>query len=139
MPTTRLEDNDREIDMDAMTKFITPGIAFLLTLAFGVWVSHAGRPYNGILSNIHKLIALGAVIVTAIQIFKALQNTEIQMALIALIVVTGLCVVALFATGAMMSMDKLNYAVMLTVHRIAPVVAVIAMVAMVCLLGVGKP
>ncbi len=124
--------------MDAIMKFTTPGIAFLLTLAFGVWVSQGGKPYNGILFNVHKLIALGAVIVTALQISKALQNAELHSALIALIVVTGLCVVALFATGALMSADKLNYVVMLTVHRIAPLVAVIAMVAAVYLLYTGK-
>ncbi len=119
-------------------KFTTPGIAFLLTLAFGVWVSQGGKPYNSILFSIHKLIALGAVILTAIQIPRALQNAELNAALITLIVVMGLCVVALFATGALMSADKLNYVVMLTVHRIAPLVAVIAMAAAVYLLYAGK-
>jgi len=124
--------------MDTITKFTVPGIAFLLTLAFGVWLSNSGKPYNGILFNVHKLIALGVVIVTAIQVFKTLQNTEFQIALIALIVVTSLCIVALFATGALMSMDKLNYAVMLTIHRGAPILAVIAMVTTVYLLNAGK-
>ena len=38
--------------MDITSKFITPGIVFLLTLVFGFWLSNAGKPYNGILFNI---------------------------------------------------------------------------------------
>jgi hypothetical protein len=56
--------------MDTITQFTTPGIIFLLTLVFGIWLSNSGKPYNGILFNIHKLIALGAVIATTMQIYK---------------------------------------------------------------------
>ncbi len=45
---------------------------------------------------------------------------------------------ALFATGALMSMGKLDYTVTLTIHRIASVVMVVAMAAVVFLL-VRKP
>ena len=113
--------------MDTITKFIAPGIVFLLTLVFGVWLSHVGKPYNGVLFNIHKLIALGAVILTAVQLFKMLQDTGIQAVPILLIVVAVTCAIALFASGALMSMEKLNHNVMLTIHRIAPILAVIAM------------
>jgi len=120
--------------MDTLSKFTTPGIIFLLTLAFGVWLSLAGKPYNGILFNIHKLIALGAVILTAVQLFEVLKDTGIQVVPILLIVVAVACAVSLFATGALMSLEKLNYEVMLTIHRLAPILAAIAMVAVVYLL-----
>src|SRR5512136_2259656 len=121
--------------MDMFSKFVAPGIAFLLTLAFGVWLSNSGKPYNGILFNIHKLIALGAAILTAIQLFKVLKDTGIQIVPVLLIVVAVVCVVALFATGALMSMEKMSYQVTLTIHRLAPVVAAIAMVMTVYLLA----
>ena len=121
--------------MDTITKFTIPGIAFLLTLAFGVWVSYSGRPYNGILFNIHKLIALGAVIVTIIQLSRMLTTADSMALIIVLLVLAGVCVVALFATGALMSMGKLNYDVTLTVHKIAPVVMALAMALVVYLLG----
>lgn len=105
--------------MDTLSKFTTPGIIFLLTLAFGVWLSLAGKPYNGILFNIHKLIALGAVILTAVQLFEVLKDTGIQVVPILLIVVAVACAIALFATGALMSQGKLNYEVMLTIHKLA--------------------
>jgi hypothetical protein len=124
--------------MDTLSKFVAPGILFLLTLAFGVWLSLAGKPYNGILFNIHKLIALGAVIFTAVQLFKVLKGTGLQIVPILLIVVAVACVITLFATGALMSMGKLDYDVMLTIHKVAPILVAIAMAVTMYLLARTK-
>ena len=111
-----------------LSKFVLPVVAFVLTLVFGFWVSHLGRPYNGLLFNVHKLIALGAVIATIVQLTKVLKNANALVLIIVLLVVAALCVIALFASGAFMSIGNVDYGLMLTVHRIAPVVLVIAMV-----------
>ncbi len=111
-----------------LSKFLLPSIVFILTLVFGFWLSHAGKPYNVPLFNVHKLIALGAVVATVIQLVKLLKGADALALVIVLLIVAALCVIALFASGALMSMGKLDYALMLTVHRIAPVVLVIAMV-----------
>jgi hypothetical protein len=120
-----------------LSKFMLPGIAFILTLVFGFWLSHLGKPYNGLLFNIHKLIALGAVVVMVIQVYKLLKGTESQALVIVALVVAALCVIALFASCALMSLGKLDYAFMLTVHRVASVVLVIAMVIIVMTLKGG--
>ncbi len=120
-----------------LSKFLFPGIAFILTLVFGFWVTHVGKPYNVALFNIHKLIALGVVVATVIQLVKTLKNTDTQALIILSLVVAALCVIALFASGALMSMDKLDYALMLTIHRVAPVVLVIAMVVVMLMLKGG--
>jgi hypothetical protein len=31
--------------LDILSRFVIPGIAFILTLAFGLWLSRLGRPY----------------------------------------------------------------------------------------------
>ena len=41
--------------MDILSILFAPGIAFVLTLAFGFWLSNSGKPYNGILFNFHKM------------------------------------------------------------------------------------
>jgi hypothetical protein len=105
-------------------QFAVPGGLFILTLAFGFWLSHLGKPYNGILFNIHKLIALGAVVVTANQIVKLLRGMETQALVIVLLVVAALCVIALFVSGALMSAGKLEYNLMLAIHRVASFVLV---------------
>ena len=120
--------------MDTVSKFIAPGIVFLLTLASGVWLSRSGKPLNTAIFTVHKLIALAAVIATALQTYNALKSAEPQAFLIALLILAGLCVVALFATGALMSMNKPGDGILRTVHNIAPFVAVIAMALTVYLL-----
>jgi hypothetical protein len=112
-------------DMETFSKFSLPAVLFLLTIAFGLWLSRLGKPYNGILFNVHKLIALGAVIFAIVRISKTLNITDSPL-LIILLIAVALCVVALFASGALMSMGKLNYALVLTIHRIAPLALVVA-------------
>ncbi|MBK8901081.1 MAG: hypothetical protein IPM53_07855 [Anaerolineaceae bacterium] len=104
--------------MELANQFITPGILFLLTVVFGFWLSHTGKPYNGVLFNIHKLIALSLVILAAIQFWKIVHAPNGELA--ALLALLALCVIALFVSGALMSAGKLDYTTMLTIHRAAP-------------------
>jgi hypothetical protein len=123
--------------MNVLYNFILPGIIFLFTLAFGVWLSRTGRPYNTILFNTHKLIALGAVIFAALRLYGVLKAMQIQVLPIMMLVILGLCVLALFITGALMSAGKLDRMVMLTIHRIAPALAAISASMIIYFLGAG--
>ena len=111
--------------MDTLSKFLAPAILLLLTLAFGVWLSLSGKPYNAILFNIHKLAALAAVVVMAIQLYWLLKRIPIQVPPIVLIIVAGLCVLVLFLSGAMMSAGKPDYPMMLSIHRKAIILLVV--------------
>jgi hypothetical protein len=121
--------------MGLEAKFVIPGVLFILTLVFGFWLSRSGKPYDGLIFNIHKLIALAAVIVAAIQALNALKIGEAQPLLSVLLIVLGLCVVALFVTGALMSANKATHRATLTIHRIAPLLAVLAALGTLFLLG----
>ena len=59
-----------------------PGIVLLLTLASGIWLSNSGKPLNTAIFTLHKLIALGVVILTAIQFFNLLKNSEVQASMV---------------------------------------------------------
>jgi len=85
--------------MELINQFVIPGILFLLTLAFGFWLSRAGKPYNGVLFNIHKLIALGGVVWAGIQFSKTFHVPDWQ--LVVLLAVSALWVIALFVSGAL--------------------------------------
>lgn len=122
--------------MDILSTYSIPGGTFLLTLVFGFWLSKAGKPYNGILFNIHKLIALGTVILAALQVYNSLKIVEPPFLLITLIGAAGLCVIALFVSGALLSTGTLNYQFMKAVHRAALVLGSASMAgAMVMLSG----
>jgi hypothetical protein len=125
--------------MDTFSKFLIPGVLFLLALAFGVWLSLAGKPYNGILFNIHKLVALAAVIMLSILIYQGSKSTGPHVILTILITLAILGVVALFATGALMSAGKLPYPTMLAIHRVAIILTTLALSGMVYLLIGRKP
>jgi hypothetical protein len=124
--------------MDTTARFVTPGIVFLLTLASGLWLSRSGKPLKTGIFTIHKLIALATVVVTALQIYNALKIVVVPSIVIALVIVIGLCAVALFVTGALMSANKPGSRSWLTIHNLAPVLAVIAGVTAIYLLeGMG--
>jgi hypothetical protein len=103
--------------MHILYNFVVPGGLFILTLVFGFWLSHAGKPYNGFLFNVHKLIALGFVVLAGIQFSKMLQAPD--WLLVALLVGSALCVIALFVSGALMSARKLDYQTIHTAHNLA--------------------
>lgn len=111
--------------METLSKFTLPGVLLALTLVFGFWLSHLGKPYNGLLFNVHKLIALGAVVLAIVQLTQTpslltpLSLTAVGLGLAAL------AAIALFVSGALMSAGKLDYALMLTLHRIGPVALLI--------------
>ena len=112
--------------MDPAARFVIPGVLFILTLVVGFWLSRSGKPYHPLIFNIHKLIALAAVVLAAIQAFNALKIGETQPILIGPLIVIGLCAVALFVTGAPMSANKATGRATLTIHRIAPPLAALA-------------
>ncbi len=108
--------------MHILDQFIIPVGLFILTLLFGFWLSHTGKPYNGILFNFHKLLALGSVVFACIQSYKNLQ--ALSWLLIILLAVIALSIIALFISGALMSAEKLDYNLMLIIHRMASAVLV---------------
>lgn len=88
-------------------------------------MSLSGKPYNAILFNIHKLIALAAVVFLAVELYRLLKGIPLPVIPIILITVIGLCLLVLFFSGAMMSAGKLDYAMMLSIHRKAIILLVI--------------
>ncbi len=110
----------------------------LLVYVFGFWVSTLGKPYHGLLFNLHKLIALGAVILGVIRVSNLLKDANIQFVMIALAAVCVLCIVVLFATGALMSVGRLRHAPLLIIHRIALTALPLAVTSMLYFLTGGK-
>ena len=124
-------------------RFALCGSAFLLTLISGLWLSHLGKPYNVAFFNIHKLIALATVITIGINARHLFTVADQHAALATgLLVAAGLLFVALFATGALLSIGNLSPVLSLRVHQVAPLLALAASAAALILLvqaGVKMP
>jgi DNA-binding helix-hairpin-helix protein with protein kinase domain len=103
-----------------------PEFGFLTTLMFGFLLTRKRKPYNGILFNIHKLVALGTVIVTSMQVYASIKTLPPHPLIVPWLVIAAISILALFVSGAFLSIGERNYELLKTVHNIAPVVVVIA-------------
>lgn len=104
------------------SRFIFPIILFVLTLASGFWVSKTGKPYHTGIFTLHKLLALAAVVLAVILITGLLKTSPSLRLIIALLVLAALSVAGLFATGALMSIQKSVGSTWLLIHRVSPFV-----------------
>lgn len=122
----------------ALARFFLPGLSLTLTLLFGFWLSSAGKPYPGALFNVHKLLALGAVVLFSYQFSSLLPDNPSLALTAAFFVLAALCVLALFLSGALLSLEKLNYTLMFNIHRIAPFILVISIFLLLSWLAQGS-
>ncbi len=74
------------------------------------------------------------MVLTAVQVNRAFHAVEVQAVLILLVILAGICVLALFVTGVLMSIGKLRYSLLRAVHAAAPVPLALALGALLWLL-----
>jgi ABC-type cobalamin transport system permease subunit len=114
--------------MGIVEKLLPVGILYVITVGFGLWVSRIGRPYNVALFNIHKLVALGAVVLAGVRIIKMDPFVEFSQMVIILISVAVVGVVSMFAAGALMSIKEEESRLALAIHQAASVLITITMI-----------
>ena len=100
---------------------LIPQWGIVLTVILGFWLSRLGKPYHQVVFNIHKLIALAAVVMVGLQFSNWFKSGEVQPEWILLVVLIAIMTIILFASGALMSLNKLDYKLLRLLHRIVPV------------------
>lgn len=113
---------------EILARFLLPGAGFLISLGSGLWLSRSGRPFNGLLFTAHKLIGLGAAVAAGVQIAR-LFRLAIPAASIPLAVLAGFCTLAMFASGALLSLSKPAPRFVLRVHQGIPLLLLASMAA----------
>ncbi len=91
---------------------------FLFIFLSGFRLSRAGKPYNAIPFNIHKLVSLAMVVFLAITVSRTSQTASLgamELAVIALILF-----VITIISGGLISTDKPMPAAIRTLHHITP-------------------
>ncbi|MCJ7717689.1 MAG: hypothetical protein MUO54_14380 [Anaerolineales bacterium] len=106
--------------MSFFQQLIIPGLLFLIVVGFGFWVSRMGRPYNQVLFNFHKLIALGGVVLLAMRIININPLESFSTLMNGLIAAAAACAIVLFTTGAIMSIRDGETRLVLGLHQIMP-------------------
>ena len=120
--------------MEIIGNFLPTGILFITTIAFGFWVSRRGRPYNNLLFNIHKLLALAGVILTGVRFFRLDPINTFPARIVAMVGIAVTSVIILFASGAIMSIKEEESKPVLFFHQAAPVIVAVTLIAVLFLL-----
>ncbi len=122
------------------TKLIAAGILFPLTLISGVIVSHSGRPLGIGLVTIHKLIAVGTIVLIGIAVNQLYKTVDGKLFIeLSLMVISGILFLALITTGALLTREEMQLPeLVLKVHQIAPLLALVSSTVSIYLLVRGN-
>jgi hypothetical protein len=129
------------------SKITICGLLFVLTLVSGVWLSQSGKPFNGMIFTIHKLVALATVIIIGVNVYHLYRAMDARtLVALSVIVASGLLFLALFISGALLSLiagallslEKPAPEAILKIHQVAPLLALVSSTATFYLLAVGK-
>jgi hypothetical protein len=110
------------------------GLFYLFIFLSGIWLSRSGKPLNGIILTIHKLISLAAVVFLVITIYQINQAAQLSALELIAGVVTGLFFLGTIITGGLLSTGKPMPAAILTTHQTTPFLTVLSTAATLYLL-----
>ncbi len=123
-----------------VTRLAVCALLFLLTLGSGVWLSRSGKPYSTALFTLHKLIALATVVAIAMSVYNLYHTADARAGLApAAVAASGLLFVALFVTGALLSLEKPASEAVWRIHQVAPLLALGSSSTAIYLLLNGRP
>jgi hypothetical protein len=107
---------------------------FLVIVMSGIWLSRLGRPLNGLILTVHKLIGLGVAVYLAVTAYRTHQMASLSGIELTVVVVTGALFLATGIIGGVLSTDKPPSAVLQRWHQITPVLTAVSTAATLYLL-----
>ena len=116
------------------TRIVGTGLFLLFALLSGAWLSRSGKPYNGIILTIHKLVSLAAGVVFTIAVYQVNQAATLSAIELTAALVTGLVFLGTVITGGLLSTDKSMPAAISAMHQLAPFLTALSAAATVYLL-----
>lgn len=113
---------------DLAARVIGLGVLLIFVFLSGWRLYRSGRPINAVVLTLHKLIALGALILIGVTVHQVNQAGALSTTAWIITIVTGLLFVTTIITGGLLSLDRPVTAVAI-VHRIGPFLTVIGVIA----------
>lgn len=90
--------------------------ALTIVMIFGFLLSRHGKPYSDILLTIHKVVALAIIIYSYLYIKQHTSVVLNNFWLVLFLVISLICILALFITGALLSIGKVDYFMLKKIH-----------------------
>jgi uncharacterized membrane protein len=85
-------------------------VLMAIALVFGFWLALSGKPYkNGVLT-VHKLTALASVVLAVFFVIGLIRLDAVANAPVLLIVIAIVSVIALLASGGLLSAGSTDFA-----------------------------
>jgi hypothetical protein len=97
-------------------------IFILVSIILGVVLALSGKPYRISVFTVHKLTALGAVILTSIVCYNSFKIFSVSGFYTLAMVIAGVSSIALFVSGALMSSENAAYHIFRITHIVSSIV-----------------
>lgn len=110
------------------------GIFFLIIFFSGFWLRRAGKPYPGVIFNLHKLIALGTAVFLFLLIKRSHQAEPLDQARLITFVFLAIFFMMLVVTGGLSSLEKPAPKAVSIVHKVFPYITFVSSAVMLYLL-----
>lgn len=100
------------------SRVMITGLLLLLTLASGIWLSHTGKPVSGAVFTVHKLLALSMVVFAGLTVHHLSRGADLRATALVAAGVAGLSLLALFGSGALLTIGKQASPAVLSTHQV---------------------
>jgi len=109
-----------------LSKAAAAGALFLFIFFTGYWLHRSGRPFNGALLNIHKLIGLATAVFLFITFSRLRQMGVLTPPALTAGAAAGLFFAAVIVTGGLVSLAKPAPAAVSFLHNLLPYLTVLS-------------
>jgi len=116
-------------------RVVIVGLSFLFIFLSGFWLSRIGKPYNGLIFTIHKLVGLAMGVFLIMTIKQVHQVAPLGPVEITAIVVTALFFAATVTMGSLLSIGKPMPTVISMMNKLFPYPTVLSTVVTLYLLS----
>ena len=111
---------------------------FLFIFLSGIWLSNSGKPFNGAILTVHKLISLAAVVFLIVTIYQINKTSRLSAIELIAAVVTGALFLGTIISGGLLSTGKTMPTAILRMHQIPPFLTALSTAVTLYLLLHGK-
>jgi len=97
-------------------KLIISSLLLVLLFIAGIVLHRAGKPYPGLLFNVHKLSAVAMLVLLAISMVQLHKQTDPGLIFYLSLGIMALAALGLLVSGGMLSLEKLHRSMQI-IHR----------------------
>jgi hypothetical protein len=103
-------------------RWIAAGAFYVVILASGFWLARTGKPYGGIVFNLHKLVSLAGIVALGITIYRTGRAGALGAIEWTVAIAAGAFFLGTMVTGGLLSLpiDLPMPAVVGRLHRVTP-------------------